>query len=42
MNTGMPPLGLTDVTGARFEGATLRNVRAEGVIGWPPGHDGSE
>ena len=28
--------GLTDVTGARFEGASLRDVRAEGVIGWPP------
>ncbi|MGV9340126.1 pentapeptide repeat-containing protein [Streptomyces sp. NPDC003688] len=42
VNTGIPPLGLTDVTGARFDGATLRNVQAEGVIGWPPGHDGNE
>lgn len=37
VNTGMLPLGLTNVTGARFEGASLRNVQAEGVIGWPPG-----
>lgn len=36
VNTGMPPFGLTDITGARFEEASLRNVRAEGVIGWPP------
>ncbi|MCX4680769.1 pentapeptide repeat-containing protein [Streptomyces sp. NBC_01433] len=42
VNTGMPPLGLTDVTGARFEGASLRNVQAEGVIGWPPGHGANE
>lgn len=42
VNTGIPPHGLTDVTGARFEGATLRNVQGEGVIGWPPGHDGHD
>ncbi|MET9472444.1 pentapeptide repeat-containing protein [Streptomyces sp. NPDC002922] len=33
VNTGIPPFGLTDVTGARFEGASLRNVQADGVIG---------
>jgi uncharacterized protein YjbI with pentapeptide repeats len=27
--------GRTDVTGARFEGATLRRVTVEEVIGWP-------
>lgn len=42
VNTGVPPLGLTYVTGARFEGASLRNVHAEGVIGWPPGHGANE
>jgi uncharacterized protein YjbI with pentapeptide repeats len=42
VNTGIPPLGLTDVTAARFEGASLHNVQAEGVIGWPPGRGGSE
>jgi len=42
VNTGVPPLGLTYVTGARFEGASLRNVQAEGVIGWPPGHGANE
>ncbi|MEU1536175.1 pentapeptide repeat-containing protein [Streptomyces fagopyri] len=30
VNTGVPPLGLTYVTGTRFEGASLRNVQAEG------------
>ncbi len=35
VNTGTPRHGLTDVTGARFDGATLREVRAEDVVGWP-------
>ncbi len=42
VNTGMLPHGLTNVTGARFEGATLRDVQAEGVIGWPREHGGNE
>lgn len=42
MNTDMPQLGLTNVTGARFEGASVRNVQAEDVIGWPPGHGANE
>ncbi|WP_411081513.1 pentapeptide repeat-containing protein [Streptomyces sp. cmx-18-6] len=41
VNTGIPSLGPTDVTGARFEGASLRNVQAEDVTGWPPGPDGN-
>lgn len=36
VNTGIPRLGPTDVTGARFEGTSLCNVHAEDVIGWPP------
>lgn len=36
VNTGIPSYGLTDITGARFEGASLRDVRAEDVYGWPP------
>ncbi|MDX3804778.1 pentapeptide repeat-containing protein, partial [Streptomyces sp. AK04-3B] len=39
VNTGIPPHGLTDLTGARFERAILRDVRLEGVAGgpsWPP------
>ncbi|MGW1726457.1 pentapeptide repeat-containing protein [Streptomyces sp. NPDC002306] len=42
VNTGTPLRGLTVITGARFEGATLRNVQTESVIGWPPGHDGTK
>ncbi|MBY8874194.1 pentapeptide repeat-containing protein [Micromonospora sp. PLK6-60] len=30
-----PEYGRTDVTGARWEGADLRGVTAERVIGWP-------
>ncbi|MFG2030314.1 pentapeptide repeat-containing protein [Streptomyces sp. NPDC048825] len=33
VNTGMPPLGLTDVTGARFEGASLRTAGERGEVG---------
>ncbi|MCX4659136.1 pentapeptide repeat-containing protein [Streptomyces uncialis] len=42
VNTGVPPLGLTNVTGARFEGASMPNVQAGGVIGWPFGQSGNE
>ncbi|KJK45510.1 pentapeptide repeat protein [Lentzea aerocolonigenes] len=35
VNTGIPPHGLTDVTGAMFDEAVLRDVRAEDVVGWP-------
>ncbi|MGW1674057.1 pentapeptide repeat-containing protein [Streptomyces sp. NPDC002324] len=42
VNTGVPPLGLTNITGAHFQGASLRNVRAEDVIGWPPRHGTNE
>lgn len=42
VNTGTPPHGLTDVTRARFEGAILRDIRAEDVIGWPFEHDDNE
>ncbi|GGM97344.1 hypothetical protein GCM10011578_017590 [Streptomyces fuscichromogenes] len=34
VNTGRPPYGLTDITGARLEGAILRDVRHDDVIGW--------
>lgn len=32
-----PTGGRTDVTGARFDGANLRRVAFENVIGWPRG-----
>ncbi|TYC10105.1 pentapeptide repeat-containing protein [Micromonospora sp. MP36] len=32
-----PEYGRTDVTGARWNGADLRGVAAERVIGWPHG-----
>lgn len=41
VNTGIPPFGLIDVTGARFEGAALRRVQTEDVIGWPFGGEGN-
>jgi uncharacterized protein YjbI with pentapeptide repeats len=42
VNTGIPPFGLTDVTGIRFGGASLRNVQIDGVIGWPTENELSE
>jgi uncharacterized protein YjbI with pentapeptide repeats len=36
VNSGRPPLGLTNVTGIRIQGAILRNVQLDDVIGWPP------
>ncbi|MEV4489638.1 pentapeptide repeat-containing protein [Micromonospora coxensis] len=33
--------GRTDVTGARWDGANLRGVTVERVIGWPDGHSDS-
>jgi hypothetical protein len=39
VNTGTPPYGLTDVTGVRLDGALLRNVEPDDVIGWPSGAD---
>lgn len=33
--TGTPPHGLTDLTGARVRGATLRDVGRDAVLGWP-------
>ncbi|GAA3481703.1 hypothetical protein GCM10018966_062340 [Streptomyces yanii] len=38
VNTGVPPLGLTNVTGARFGGPSLHRVELDGFIGWPSGH----
>jgi uncharacterized protein YjbI with pentapeptide repeats len=35
VNTGRPPHGLTDVSGIRVNGAILRNVQLDDVIGWP-------
>lgn len=35
MRTHDPAYGLTDVTGARWEGARLTGVTVEQVIGWP-------
>ena len=37
VNTGRPPHGLTDATGARFERAVLRDVQVDGAIGWEHG-----
>lgn len=34
VNTGTPA-GLTDVTGANFAGAVVREIEARRVIGWP-------
>ncbi|MCT9008052.1 pentapeptide repeat-containing protein [Streptomyces sp. NPDC054766] len=34
VNTGRPPHGLTNITGARLDGAILRNVQHDDVIGW--------
>jgi uncharacterized protein YjbI with pentapeptide repeats len=34
VNTGIHPHGLTDVTGADFTNALLRNVQVDQVIGW--------
>ncbi|MFF3411588.1 pentapeptide repeat-containing protein [Streptomyces sp. NPDC002742] len=34
VNTGQPSRGLTDVTGARLDGAILRDVHQDDVIGW--------
>ncbi|MBC9000380.1 Pentapeptide repeat-containing protein [Micromonospora aurantiaca] len=35
VRTHDPEYGRTDVTGARWDGADLRGVTAERVIGWP-------
>ncbi|MFD4976997.1 pentapeptide repeat-containing protein [Streptomyces sp. NPDC058424] len=35
VNSGRPPHGLTNVTGIRLEGAILRDVQLDDVIGWP-------
>jgi uncharacterized protein YjbI with pentapeptide repeats len=40
VNSGRPPYGLTNVTGARLQGAILRNVHQDNVIGWPSEADG--
>jgi uncharacterized protein YjbI with pentapeptide repeats len=37
VRTHDPAYGLTDVTGALWQGAELRGVTAERVIGWPEG-----
>jgi uncharacterized protein YjbI with pentapeptide repeats len=37
--TGSAPHGLTDVSGARFEGAVLRDLQTKEVIGWCGGRD---
>lgn len=34
VNTGAPPHGLTDVTGAMFDNAITRDLRIDQVIGW--------
>lgn len=34
VNTGAPPHGLTDVTGARFDNAITRALEIDQVIGW--------
>ncbi|GAB7037737.1 MULTISPECIES: pentapeptide repeat-containing protein [Catenuloplanes] len=39
VRTHDPQYGRTDVTGAHWEGATLRGVTAERVIGWPHAED---
>jgi uncharacterized protein YjbI with pentapeptide repeats len=36
--TGSAPHGLTDATGAKFDGAVLRDLRVERVIGWNGGY----
>ena len=41
VNTGISPLGLTNVTGARFDGASLRNLQTDDVIGWPSERGGT-
>ncbi|MFF5181883.1 pentapeptide repeat-containing protein [Micromonospora sp. NPDC000316] len=41
VRTHDPEYGRTDVTGARWDGANLRRVTAERVIGWPHGHSDS-
>ena len=35
VNTGIPPYGLTDVTGIRLDMAILRDLELDQVIGWP-------
>lgn len=35
VRTHDPEYGRTDVSGARWDGANLRGVRTERVIGWP-------
>ncbi|WP_117669874.1 pentapeptide repeat-containing protein [Micromonospora sp. MW-13] len=37
VRTHDPEYGRTDATGARWDGANLRGVTAERVIGWPDG-----
>ncbi|WP_099908368.1 pentapeptide repeat-containing protein [Streptomyces sp. TLI_171] len=39
VNTGRPPHGLTNLTGARLKGAILQNAQRDGVIGWPAESD---
>jgi uncharacterized protein YjbI with pentapeptide repeats len=34
VNTGAPPQGLTDVTGAKFDDAITRDLQMDQVIGW--------
>ncbi|MER5327174.1 pentapeptide repeat-containing protein [Streptosporangium roseum] len=34
VNTGAPPHGLTDVTGAKFDDAITRDLQIDQVIGW--------
>lgn len=37
VNTGRPPHGLTNTTGARLDRAVLRNIQVTGTIGWEHG-----
>jgi uncharacterized protein YjbI with pentapeptide repeats len=37
VRTGSAPYGLTDLSGAKFDGAVLRDLRVEQVIGWDGG-----
>ncbi|MGY4908720.1 pentapeptide repeat-containing protein [Micromonospora aurantiaca (nom. illeg.)] len=41
VRTHDPEYGRTDVTGARWDGAILRGVITERVLGWPDGLPGS-
>ncbi|MFC5185507.1 pentapeptide repeat-containing protein [Actinomadura harenae] len=36
VNTGRPPWGLTDLTGADLAGATTTRLCVDRVVGWPP------